>query len=336
MRLNLKYTIICTFKDLYVRLTKTVMNNRTFLDIDDTILTKNLMLPENAQKDEDFMKQFDSKPFFIIQPMPGICIKAKTDGGEKVFLNICTSDKIPAPEDISDAELFEIVLDDNPQFVVPMSIGSERLESDKGGTPCITYDIAINTAYFEKCQKNKSFLLFTISVVMDGVSNKFNKSLHTENYVILKNRKVMGKLQQHRIENREPRIHSQNQKPLIEEIKSSAKDTYGNQNKSNKLNNPSSESIVNPSSNYVLLKQPLEGTPSNLIGLFDMPKGVTSKDVEVLLDENRIIITVDKSSLTYDLSVPYIIKVSHVKSYLDKDLRVLRLDMPVKSVLDNI
>lgn len=266
----------------------------------------------------------------------GICIKTKTEDGEKIFLNICTSDKIPAPEDISDTKLIEILSEENPQFAVPMSIGSERLESDKGGTPCITYDIAINTVYFEKCQKNKSFLLFTISVVMDGVSNKFNKYLQTENYVILKNRKVMGKLQQHRIENREPRIHSQNQKPLIEEIKSPAKNINGNQTKSNQLNNLSSESIVNPTSNYVLLKQPVEGTPSHLIGLFDMPKGVTGKDVEVLLDENRIIITVDKTNLTYDLSVPYVIKVSHVKSYLDKDLRVLRLDMPVKSVSDSI
>lgn len=54
----------------------------------------------------------------------------------------------------------------------------------------MTYDIVINTTYFEKCQTNKNFLLFTISVIMDGVSNKFDKTLNTEDYVILKNRKV--------------------------------------------------------------------------------------------------------------------------------------------------
>lgn len=57
-------------------------------------------------------------------------------------------------------------------------------------SPCATYDIAMNVTYFEKCQNNKNFLLFTLSVVMDGVSNKFNKVLNTEDYVILKNRKV--------------------------------------------------------------------------------------------------------------------------------------------------
>lgn len=62
----------------------------------------------------------------------GICVKAKTEDGEKVFLNICTSDKLPAPEDISDAKLFEILSEENPQFVIPMSIGTERLECDKG------------------------------------------------------------------------------------------------------------------------------------------------------------------------------------------------------------
>ncbi|XP_029034575.1 PIH1 domain-containing protein 1 isoform X2 [Osmia bicornis bicornis] len=312
------------------------MNSRTFLDIDDSILTKNLILPGNAQTTDELMKQFDSKPFFIIQPTPGICIKAKTEDGEKIFLNICTSDKIPPAEDISDAKFFEILTDENPQFVIPMSIGNERLESDKGGTPCATYDIVINTTYFKKCQKKKNFLLFTISVIMDGVSNKFNKTINAEDYVILKNRKVIGKLQQHRIENREPRIPSQTKKPLIEEIKSPIKNLSEDQNKSNQLRNVSSESVSNSTLNYVLLKQPKKGMPTHLIGLFQMPKGITSKDVEVLLDEDRVVITVDKTGLTHDLSVPCIIDIEHVKCCLDKDLKVLRLDMPVKNVVDNI
>ncbi|XP_043250134.1 PIH1 domain-containing protein 1-like [Colletes gigas] len=312
------------------------MNNRTYLDVDDTILTKILTLPENASQIDNINKQPNSKPFFIIQPTPGICVKTKTDSGEKIFLNICTSDKIPAPEDISDVKLFEILSEENPNFAVPMSIGSERLESDRGGSPCITYDIAINTAYFEKCQEKKNFLLFTISVIMDGISDKFKKTLNAEEYVILKNRKVMGKLQQHRIENREPRTYSQIKKPLIEEIKSPAKSTYGKETDVNQSENVPLESTVDSKLNYLLLKQPLEKTATHLIGLFQMPKGVTGKDVEVLLDENRIVITVDKTNLTYDLSVPYTINIMRVKCLLDKDLRVLRLDMPVQSTLDSV
>lgn len=62
----------------------------------------------------------------------GICIKTRTDDGEKVFLNICTSDKIPPPDDISDAKLFEILSQESSEFVVLMSIGCERFETDKG------------------------------------------------------------------------------------------------------------------------------------------------------------------------------------------------------------
>ncbi|CAL7934496.1 unnamed protein product [Xylocopa violacea] len=305
------------------------MSNRMFLDIDDTILTKSLILPENMQKDDNLTKQSDSIPSIIIQPAPGICIKAKTDAREKVFLNICTSDKIPPPDDISQQKLFEILSEENSDFVIPMSIGSERLEPDKSGSLTFTCDVAINAAYFEKCQKNKSFLLFTISVIMDGISNKFNKNLNTEDYVILKNRKVMGKLQQHKIENRKPRTHMQAKKPLIEEIQSSTATSCEKKDKINQQENISSK-------NYVLLKQPLEGAPTHLIGLFQMPKGVTSKEVEVFLDEDRILITVDRTNLTYDLSVPYIIKVANSECFLDKYLKILRLDMPVESILDNI
>ncbi|XP_033338047.1 PIH1 domain containing 1 [Megalopta genalis] len=302
------------------------MNNRTFLDVDDSIITKNLILPETAAQD-NLLKQIDTKPYFIIQPTPGICIKTKTDGGEKVFLNICTSDKIPAPEDISDTQLFEIISKENPEFVIPMSIGNEKFESDKGGSPCITYDVAINVTYFEKCQQRKHFLLFTISVIMDGVGMKMNRVLNSEDYVILKNRKVMGKLQQHKIENRETRIQSQAKRPLIEEIMSSKTETSAK-----KIN----ETRDSPMLKYTLLKQPIEGPATNLIGLFEMPKGINGEDVEVLLDEDRIVITVDKTGLTHDLSVSYNINVASVKCRLDKDLKVLRLDMPVQSAANSI
>ena len=310
------------------------MNNKTFLDIDDTILTKNLTLPENAAKDDFIMKQPESKPFFIIQPMPGICVKAKTEDGEKIFVNICTSDKIPPPEDISDAKLFEIACaTENLDYVMPMSIGTERLETDKDGRPCVTCDVAVNTAYFEKCRQKKMFLLFTVSVVLDGVANKFDKIFNREDYVILKNRKVIGKLQQHKIENREPRGRPQAQKPLIEELKPSVKSSPKKKSRSNEIKIENNQ--VNSKSNYVLLKQPLEGAATHLIGLFETPKGITGADVQVLLDQDRIVITVDNSNFAYDLSIPYTINIAQVKCFLDKDLKILRLDMPVQDAVDN-
>lgn len=310
------------------------MNNSTLLDIDDTILMKNLILPGNTPKNDMLMEQSDFKPFFTIQPRPGICVKTKSDNGEKIFLNICTSNKIPSPDDISDAKLFEILSQENPEFVIPMSIGSERFETDKGGSLCLTYDIVINTTYFEKCQTNKNFLLFTISVIMDGVSNKFNKTLNTEDYVILKNRKVLGKLQQHRIEDRKPRAYRQTEKQLIEEIKTPVQDIYEKESK-NELKIVSSDSAVNLNQNYTLLKC-LKEMSVHLIGLFQIPNGITKEEIEVLLNQDRIVITIDKTGLAYDLSVPYIINIAQTKCVLDNNYRVLRLDMPVETVLENI
>lgn len=82
----------------------------------------------------------------------------------------------------------------------------------------------------------------------------------------------MGKLQQHRIEDRKPRTHTQIQKQLIEEIKIPTKDIHEKENKS-KLENISSDTVVGLNQNYVLLKH-LKGTSIHFIGVFQIPKGV--------------------------------------------------------------
>lgn len=86
---------------------------------------------------------------------------------------------------------------------------------------------------------------------------------------------VIGKLQQHRIENRGPRTNLQAPKPLIEEIDSSIKDSNRTKAQSDRsLGKVSVDPVINSKSNYVLLKQPSEGAAKHLIGLFRMPKGV--------------------------------------------------------------
>lgn len=62
----------------------------------------------------------------------GMCVKTRDDQKKKVFINVCTSDAIPAPEDISDRELITILESDAPSdFRVPMSIGQPHQEKDK-------------------------------------------------------------------------------------------------------------------------------------------------------------------------------------------------------------
>ena len=67
-------------------------------------------------------------------PKPGYVIKLRNSKEEKVFINICTSEKIPAPKEISDMELVNILESvDATQYRVPMSLGEPHVELDNKG-----------------------------------------------------------------------------------------------------------------------------------------------------------------------------------------------------------
>ncbi|KAL0108227.1 hypothetical protein PUN28_015051 [Cardiocondyla obscurior] len=297
------------------------MGDATFLEVDDSIRTKNLLLLDNDkdtlnQQMDEMMKQFDSS--VLVQPIPGICIKAKTVNKEKVFVNICTSDKIPPPEDISDAKLIELLNNEVPPYTIPMSIGFERMEPDKSGIPSLTYDVMINTAYLKKCKEKKHFMAFTTLVILDGVGDKFEKQIDTESYVILKNRLVMGKLQQHRIRNNEPK-KPQGYRPLIEEIPCSTKP----------VKTDLQDSDIKKTG-YVILRKPAKGPIENLIALFDVPKSVSVEDIVVLINSDRINVTDEKAHYSYDVLLPHILKADNAKAFLDYNIGVLRIDVLVE------
>jgi len=80
----------------------------------------------------------------------------------------------------------------------------------------------------------------------------------------------MGKLQQHKIENRKPK-KPQGQKSLIEEISHSTKPI------SSKANLQDS---ITAKTGYVILREPAKGPIDRLIALFDMPKSVSLKIIK--------------------------------------------------------
>jgi hypothetical protein len=63
----------------------------------------------------------------------GICVKTHMKNGDKVFINICQTSELPAPDDIDEATLVKIwSSDDHSSFRIPMSIGEGHEEIDKG------------------------------------------------------------------------------------------------------------------------------------------------------------------------------------------------------------
>lgn len=134
----------------------------------------------------------------------GFCIKTRELAGNgKVFINICQTDAIPPPKDITTAELQEILESDEPgDYRVPMSIGETRIESDKKGEKAKVCDVAINPSFFNKVTSIPEFKNFFLAIVFHGLQDKYNLDF-VEEKIILQNRKAFGTLQTHRIQQRE-------------------------------------------------------------------------------------------------------------------------------------
>lgn len=147
-------------------------------------------------------------------------MKARTEDDEKVFINVCQTDEIPPPDDISESALLEILSSDTPsEFRVPMSIGEGRPVNDKSGKPATAYDIAINKVFVAKMEANEIFKQFFLNVIFEGLEDKYKIRINMENFCVLKNRKAMGNLQMHCVKDRDMmRKMGKPDKKLIEVI----------------------------------------------------------------------------------------------------------------------
>ena len=67
-------------------------------------------------------------------PVPGFVMKLRDSKEEKVFINVCTSEKIPAAKEVSEKELVRVLESEDPtQYRVPMSLGEPHVEVDNRG-----------------------------------------------------------------------------------------------------------------------------------------------------------------------------------------------------------
>lgn len=68
----------------------------------------------------------------VFRFVKGFVVKTRTENGEKVFLNVCHTEEIPAPQDINDTQLIKIMQSDEPSsYRLPLSIGDLHEEPDK-------------------------------------------------------------------------------------------------------------------------------------------------------------------------------------------------------------
>lgn len=70
--------------------------------------------------------------FFFSLSLPGMCVKTFSEPAkEKVFINICRSNLVPPPPELSKDELVQLLQSEDPSgYRVPMSLGEPHTEVD--------------------------------------------------------------------------------------------------------------------------------------------------------------------------------------------------------------
>ncbi|XP_073513616.1 microtubule-associated serine/threonine-protein kinase 4-like [Phyllobates terribilis] len=199
-----------------------------------------------------------------IRPQPSFCIKTRTSKNTKIFINICKSNQISAPPDLTEQELVSILESDDPSgYRVPMSLGEPHVEVDNSGGGCTAYDIVINGTFFEKIKNNELLREFFITVAMEGLENKYEMELSRE-WKMLKNRKFLGSIFEQNIRTKS--------KPMIQEM-----DIMGPSQltPSKSLISEVESSPVKP--DYMIVAEPPVGHPSFLVAEVSLPKVETAE-----------------------------------------------------------
>uniref|UniRef100_A0A182X347 PIH1 domain-containing protein 1 n=1 Tax=Anopheles quadriannulatus TaxID=34691 RepID=A0A182X347_ANOQN len=289
------------------------------------------------------------------------CVKAFKKGTEeKFFINLCQTDGIPPPRDITEDELIRILNDGEPNaFRIPMSITQPRPALDKSNQGCQVCDIAINTKFYAKIESGGLLREFLISVLFDGVENKYNVALDESNFRILKNKKFIDKLIPHNIQNRDVRqviesyphqsdadrallteldnprplmAGAKPKKPLIEEIGADAGTVKTVKNETNSSRTVAPVSVVNAKQQQSdnTTTAPYVPDPTKVaISQAAMKKPESKLEITLDVGEDRILLEARKKGYLLDVFVDYRIDESKVEAHFDTTTKILQVSMPV-------
>ncbi|VEN40409.1 unnamed protein product [Callosobruchus maculatus] len=265
-------------------------------------------------------------PSKLVQPTPGFCVKAREVSGPKVFVNVCKTGAIPPPKDITVRELQEILAtEESGEYKIPMSIGEVKTDKDNKGQTVKVVDVAIHPSFFHKVETIDEFKSFFVAVVFHGLEDKYNIIFEDEK-IILRNKKVFGKLQQHRIQQREidqKMTGASGEKSLISEIRGD--ESVGPK----KVMIETIASTENPTREpiYRLFKK--KDGQNCLFGEFKLPDVISAKELTLDVGEDRILLESKTRGYLLDIFVPYIVKQKGCSSTFDKASKTLTVVMPL-------
>ena len=130
----------------------------------------------------------DPEGGITITPEPYCCVKVQDETGQKIFLNLCGSDKIEPPKE-------QHILEMNNQegIRIPLSLSEKYEDFDVHGTACEVYDIIMNPSTLQKTENQPLVMGFILNLIASRLKERFKKVILIDKYVRLKNLKYKGK-----------------------------------------------------------------------------------------------------------------------------------------------
>lgn len=209
---------------------------------------------------------------------------------KKVFVNICQTDGIPAPETITHEELEQMLhTETESNYRVPMSI-SELRQVQHRGTSTTVCDVAINPTFFKTVRADPLFSDFLIQIIIEAFDQKYNVQLNGSKCTILVNKKHMGQLVRHRVQNRDVKKVYESYKSPDAETRQKLADLDG-QRKNRLIEELGPAKISTSQKNIPSWR--LKLTEDLVIGEFYLP-GCTYSDIVLELNADRLVLGAPK------------------------------------------
>ena len=196
----------------------------------------------------------DAEGGITIVPDPYCCVKVQDETGQKIFLNLCGSDKIDPPKE-------QHILEMNNQegIRIPLSLSEKHEDFDVHGTACEVYDIIMNPTTLQKTENQPMIMGFILSLIANRLKERFKKVIIIDKYVRLKNLKYKGKtVRSQRIRARKVKIdeiiNDSNEKDKKLKEKNEEENMNTNANIANEINKEVNEKGKTPNWNFIIIK----------------------------------------------------------------------------------
>eukprot|EP00041_Stephanoeca_diplocostata_P013601 m.238847 g.238847 ORF g.238847 m.238847 type:complete len:324 (-) comp19401_c0_seq2:103-1074(-) len=253
----------------------------------------------------------------IVHPIAGVCLKTEAENGDKVFINICRSDKIPSPPAVSDEVLaLAVATGDNSKYRIPMSVGDPHAEVDTANKGCTAYDVIISEAAFEQFHERDGIKEFMVELILAHIEHKHNVLL-SRAYRLLGKRKKLGQLQPQRV-----RV----QKKAIDETFTRPAKKKGSQ-----IQEITQQELMASAKvpTYTLLKEPASGVPEYYILEVELPKVATAKLLSLDVGGQRLELAVHPQLYFLGLDFEYAVDHTETGAQFNKKTRVLSVTLAV-------